>query len=111
MLVRGVIAPDASASRSLPWERGRGCRQVRESSQTLVATDFVPCLVQSFKLVAIPVESRVEIAETGECQRQNALLMRERQLSRIGNRFAQRRTASDLNWTARQPQFCYNPWR
>ena len=42
-------------------------RQGGIGSQTLVASDFVPCVVQSFKLVAIPVGARAEIAESGEC--------------------------------------------
>src|SRR5271166_7213597 len=36
--------------------------------------------------------------------------MRERQPSRIGNGLAQWRTASDVNWTTRQPKIRENHW-
>src|ERR1035438_924065 len=61
------VTPDAAAGRALCAKRVYTHRQGCVSSQTLVASDFVPRVVQSFKLVAIPVGARAQIAESGEC--------------------------------------------
>src|ERR1700730_5453553 len=102
---RAGLGPDAPASGALRAESVRACRQGGVSSQTLVASDFVPYLVQSFKLVPIPVGGRAEITQSGECQRENLLPMRELQPGRIGNGLAKRRAASNLNRLSRQPEF------
>src|SRR5580658_1528483 len=107
---RARVAPYAAAGRALYAKRVYTDRQGGVGSQTLVASDFVPCVVQSFKLVAIPVGARAQIAEGGECQREIALLMGERQAGGIGDGFAQWRTGSDVNRAARQPKFRENHW-
>src|ERR1700733_6663163 len=102
------IAPGAPACRPLCAKRVHTRRQGGIGSETLATSDFMPCVVQSFQLVAIPVGARAQIAESGECQGENTLLMRERQPGRISNGFAQRRTASDVNRSARQAKFREN---
>src|ERR1700719_688815 len=58
---RAWLAPDPAACRALYAKRVYASRQGCVAGQTLVASDFVPCLVQSFKFVAIPCGARAEI--------------------------------------------------
>src|ERR1700733_11923156 len=55
------VAPDAAAGRALCAKRVYTHWQGGVGSQTLVASDLVPRLVQSFKLVTIPVGARAQI--------------------------------------------------
>ena len=57
---RAWVAPDAAAGRALYAKRVYTRRQGGVGRQTLVASDFVPCLVQSFQLVSIPIGARIK---------------------------------------------------
>src|SRR5271168_2079961 len=68
----------------------------------LIAAGLVPLLIQSFKLVAIPVYRIIRITKCCELHRERALLVRERYIVHIADRLFERRTTADFHWSAEQ---------